>query len=323
MTGLTEYRGQRALVFGSTGFIGRCVARHLAALGAEVICPVRDPAKAEQVLAASGVGGRIVQLDVRDNAAVATTLRAVVPDVTFNLAGYGVERGQDDAASARAINAGFVKGLATSVANCRGPRWSGPRIVHAGTAQEYGAATGDLVEATDPKPTTLYGATKLAGTRALQRICQANQLLGVTARLFTVYGPNEHEGRLLPTLIRSMTNDRPIELTTGMQQRDFTYVEDVAEGLLRLGLSSPGPGEIVNLCTGRLTSVRDFVLTFSRLAVLEDARLRFGALVTRSDEMSHGDVCIRRLKQLTGWSPGTRVAEGIARTLETALQHVA
>ena len=78
----------------------------------------------------------------------------------------------------------------------------------------------------------------------------------VTARLFTVYGPGEHCGRLLPSLIEAARAEKPLELTAGTQLRDLTYVEDVAEGLLRLGLAQAEPGSVVNLATGHLTMVR-------------------------------------------------------------------
>src|SRR5205085_11129237 len=126
---------------------------------------------------------------------------------------------------------------------------------------EYGVAQGDLSESTDAAPTTLYGRSKLAGTRALTDRCRALGLNGLTARLFTVYGPEEQPGRLLPTLCTAAATQEPIELSDGRQRRDFTYIEDVVEGLLRLGVAAPNPGSVVNMATGRLTSVRSFVQT--------------------------------------------------------------
>ena len=126
-------------------------------------------------------------------------------------------------------------------------------------------------------------------------VCGSAGLQALVARLFTVYGPGEHEGRLLPTLLNAARTGQPAELTNGLQQRDFIYVEDVAEGLLRLGLSCGTPGEVVNLATGHLTTVRECAETAARVLSLSAERLRFGTLPTRAEEMQHDPVTLDRL----------------------------
>jgi nucleoside-diphosphate-sugar epimerase len=193
--------------------------------------------------------------------------------------------------------------------------WPGQRIIHVGSALEYGNAGGDLRENSHCDPTTIYGRSKLAGTQSLSRSCKELGISGVTARLFTVYGPGEEGSRLLPTLIASIAEDQPIELTDGLHTRDFTYVEDVAEALLRLGLAGAVPGEVVNVATGKLTRVREFVSTAASILGLPERRLAFGALPTRPEEMKHEAVNIQRLKELTGWAPPTGIGEGVRKTL--------
>jgi dTDP-glucose 4,6-dehydratase len=138
----------------------------------------------------------------------------------------------------------------------------------------------------------------------------------LTARLFTVYGPGEHSGRLLPSLLETAMSGNPLKLTAGSQQRDFTYVEDVAEGLLRLGLCQAKPGEIVNLATGKLTSVRHFAETAARILQIPSQALNFGQLPTRTEEMAHSEVSVERMRHLIGWVPTTEIAKGIRKTLE-------
>ncbi|NIP76477.1 MAG: NAD-dependent epimerase/dehydratase family protein, partial [Xanthomonadales bacterium] len=75
-----------------------------------------------------------------------------------------------------------------------------------------------MAEDSVPNPTTLYGRSKLAGTLQFRRACQRTGLRGLTARLFTVYGPGEHPGRLLPSLIEAAETDEPLELTAGLQK---------------------------------------------------------------------------------------------------------
>lgn len=316
MTTMPEYRGVRVLVLGGTGFIGRQVARQLGLAGASLHLAARTPDRIAGELARLGLRGIPLQADLTRPGAGAELIRSVRPSITFNLAGYGVDPAERDPLLAERINHTLVTELAEAAGTIRNSAWPGQDLVHAGSAAEYGAAAGPLGEDTPPEPTSGYGRSKLAGTDAVARATGAGMVRGIPVRLFTVYGPGERSGRLLPALIAAARAGRDLPLTAGEQRRDFTYVEDVAEGLLRLGLvSAPAPGP-VNLATGRLESVRRFAERAATVLGLPAARLRFGELPGRPDEMAHGAVSIARLRALCGWVPATTIEEGVRRTLQ-------
>jgi nucleoside-diphosphate-sugar epimerase len=154
----------------------------------------------------------------------------------------------------------------------------------------------------------------LEGTRLLETHCRATGIKAVTARLFTVYGPGENPCRLLPSLIRAAQARVAVPLTSGSQQRDFTYVEDVADGLLRLGVAPAQPGDVVNLATGRLTAVCDFARLAAGMLGIPPDHLCFGRIHVRFPEMKHDAIDLRRLQKLTGWTPPTVLDEGIRKT---------
>jgi nucleoside-diphosphate-sugar epimerase len=227
-----------------------------------------------------------------------------------------MDRSERDSVIAYRINTQLVQVIAATVAQGRDPHWPGQDIVHVGTPLEYGSIGGNLAEDSAPNPTTLYGASKLAGTELLVGCCKAHNLKGLTARPFTVYGPGEPPGRLLPSLLETAKSRKPLALTTGEQKRDFIYVEDVSDGLLRLGLAPAVPGDIVNLATGRLTSVRTFAETAAQILSIPQDILKFGEIPPLGEEMHHSEVATERLRQLTAWTPSTGVAEGIQKTLD-------
>lgn len=314
---LESYAGIRAMVFGAAGFIGRWVARDLCRRGAKVALVVRSQRAAETIFAQYAVHGEIFALDLENFPAVKTLLEVERPAIVFNLAGYGMDRSEQDEGVAYGINARLVEAVADTMAQS-GPSttWSGQRIVHVGTPLEYGSIGSSLPEDGPAQPTTLYGKSKLAGTQLLRKHCQAHGLKGLTARPFTVYGPGEAAGRLLPSLLAAAKSHRSLPLTSGEQKRDFVYVEDVAEGLLRLGVAAAGPGDIVNLATGRLTSVRKFAETAAAIAGMAKDDLKFGALAPLAEEMHHAAATTERLQRLTGWLPPTGIAEGIEKTFK-------
>jgi nucleoside-diphosphate-sugar epimerase len=311
-----DYNGVPVAVFGAAGFMGRWVARALCNRGAQVNLIVRDTMTALPILSRYGVHGALFEIDLLEPGAVLALYRKIKPVVTLNLVGYGVDRSERDEQMAYRTNAHLVEQVCAAVSTIRDPHWQGQDLIHLGSALEYGTIGGDLNEDSVPHPTTLYGKSKLAGTLALAEGCRVRGIKGLTARLFTVYGPGEHAGRLLPSLIETAASEVELPLTAGTQKRDFTYIEDVAEGLLRLGLASTPPGAVVNLATGQLTEVREFATSAAGILHIPNDRLRFGALPTRTEEMEHAQVSVARLRQLTGWIPGTTITEGIRKTVE-------
>ena len=308
------YRDRDVLVLGASGFIGRWVARLLSQAGARLHLVARDPAQGEELSQAYGIRGEWLQADLADSHAASAVIELERPAVVFNLVGYGVDRSERDEQLSHRMNRDLPATLAEALARWTDDSWPGVRLVHAGSAFEYGRAGGDLAEGTPPEPCTLYGESKLAGTNRLSETCQETGLRGLTARLFTVYGVGEHAGRLLPSLFEAAQSDSVLELTAGLQRRDFTYVEDVAEGLLRLGCSGAQPGAVVNLATGRLMTVREFVQAAARQLGLPDEQLGFGRRPTGADEMEHAPVNTALLRWLTAWRPQTSVEEGVRKT---------
>lgn len=311
------YSGRRIVVTGATGFIGRWVARRLTEQGAELVLIVRDAARARRILAPWEIRGRIWELDLGSSTPLARIFEDIRPAAVFHLAGYGVDRREREEAAFWALNANLPARLAEALAGRIDSTWPGAHLVHAGSIAEYGPIGGDLHEDSDPRPVTLYAQSKLQGTLAVVRRCRQSGLRGLVARLATVYGPGERPGRLLPSLLAAARTGGEIPLTSGEQKRDFTYVEDVADGLLRLGAAEAPPGEVVNLVTGRLLSVRQFAEAAAAVLGMARERLRFGALATRREEESeHLPISNRKLRELTGWTPPTSVPEGVRRTAE-------
>lgn len=308
------YRGVPALVMGGSGFIGCWTARALGARGAVVTVAARDAIAAARALGRPGRDMTIVQVDLADQAALRPLLLATRPSIVFNLAGYGVDASERDPAIMWTLNATLVEALVREVAALPADDWSGARLVHAGSALEYGPTRGALREDMVAEPTTAYGRAKLQATRALEAASGELSCRAVVARLFTVYGPGEHPHRLLPSLIRTARSGEPLPLTDGRQPRNFTYVEDAAEGLLRLGASDAPPGAVVNLATARLATVREFARAAAAVLEFDASLLLFGALPVRDEEMWHGEVDLARLRTLVAWIPETSVEDGIRRT---------
>lgn len=311
------YAGRRALVTGASGFIGRAVAHLLDSAGAEVLLTGRDPGLLEAAARDLTRRCEFLRADLSQPGSAVPLLRRARPHIVFHLAGYGVDPAEKDSSIAERINHSLIEEIAGALVKEPPDDWPGLKFVHVGSAAEYGAVAGPVGEDTPAKPVNLYGRTKLAGTLAISRAVEGSELRAVTARLFTVYGPGEHRHRLLPSLLDAARSGEKLRLTRGEQLRDFTYLGDIAEGLLRLGCLAGSAPAVVNLCTGTLTSVRNFTETAAELLGIRPEQLEFGALPYRGDETSQGPADTSRLARLLGWKPSISVREGIRLTLES------
>jgi nucleoside-diphosphate-sugar epimerase len=299
--------GVRVLVTGASGFLGRWVAEALLNRGAEVGLLVRDPRRIPLELGACAA--QVLTADLGRAGELDRALTQWQPAVLFQLAGYGVAKDERDPALMLRLNSDLLVEAVEAMRRLSPSPWNGLRLVQAGSALEYGALPHALDESVTPKPATVYGQTKLAGTQVVQDAVRELRFPALVARMFTVFGPGERPGRLFPTLLAAASHQGPVQLSSGEQRRDFALVWDVAQSMLDLAcqpasavLSGEPPFDhgLVNLATGQLESVRAFVTAAATAFDIAPARLQFGALAQLPEEMPHQRVPVARMTSALG-----------------------
>lgn len=190
----------------------------------------------------------------------------------------------------------------------------GERALLAGSCAEYDWSYGYCTENLTPlNPTTLYGVCK----SALQSICDAvgreTNVSTAWGRLFFLYGPGEHPGRLVPAVITSLLEGEDVLCTHGEQIRDYIYVKDAARALVAL-LESTVTGP-VNIASGRPVVLKDLIETAAGMAGRPDL-IRLGALAASEDDPPLLVANTRRLQEEIGWLPRYTMQQGLEETLE-------
>ena len=312
---MQEFNGANVVLTGATGFIGRAVWDRLARAQANVFAVARDEAALRSIGEEYSLPATPLIADLARPDQFLDAIRELRPDVIINTAGYGVAPDERASDVAEMLNAQLPGWIAQAAAENQQATWRGQAFVHVGSGFEYGSVDGPVDEHTAAHPQNNYAETKLRGTEAVSRVREQTGLRCTTARVFTVYGPGEHPHRLLPSLLRAAHAKQPVDLTAGLQERDFTFVGDVAEGILRLAIARDVP-PVVNVATGRSTSIRAFAEEVLRAAGAPPDLVNFGAIPTRPDEVRQGPVATAQLMAVTGWVPKTSVADGIRATVE-------
>jgi nucleoside-diphosphate-sugar epimerase len=189
----------------------------------------------------------------------------------------------------------------------------GRRLVMVGSCAEYASDGGVCVENQTPlAPATLYGASKHALHVAVSAFARTAGLSLAWARLFNLFGPAEQPARLVPMVIRRLSQLEPVACSDGLQVRDYLPVEDAARALaLIVGGEIDGA---VNVGSGTGTSVRDLA---ERIAALVGSPelLRFGALPRRPGEPDVQVAGIERLTREVRFTPAITLETALAQTI--------
>ena len=321
---MSDYAGARVLVTGGLGFIGSNLAIALVGQGAEVtvvdalvpehggnefnLAPVRDR-----------VDLRIE--DLRDP----EVARAAAPgrDFVFHLAGQ-VSHGDSmrDPQQDLAVNCAATINL---VEACR-ELCPEARVVYTSTRQVYGIARELPVTEDHPTvPIDVNGINKLAAEYYHLLYHRTYGLRSVVLRLTNSYGPRQQirndRQSFIGIMIRQALRGEKIQVFgSGEQLRDFNYVDDVVDALLRAGRSDACQGGVFNLGAPRHYSLLAFVEALHAACPLRWERVPFPddrKIIDIGDY--YGDY--GAFRAATGWEPRVDLEEGLARTLASYRAH--
>jgi dTDP-6-deoxy-L-talose 4-dehydrogenase (NAD+) len=235
------------LLTGASGFVGRQIAKALAARRHRLRLVLRPGGMARSGLAGSGIEV-IETADLFADNEDRWVSRLSGVDAVIHAAWY-VEPGKyldsplniDCAAGSLALAEGAI-------------RAGVKQFIGIGTCFEYRLPNAEITEASELGPATLYAAAKLALQRMLERRFAESGTAFTWARLFYLFGEGEHPARLFPTLYRKLAAGEPMTLSAGDKIRDFL---DVAEaGRLIATLAETGQTGVANICSGRPVTIR-------------------------------------------------------------------
>ncbi|MEP7241052.1 MAG: NAD-dependent epimerase/dehydratase family protein [Devosia sp.] len=319
----------KTLVTGAAGFIGFHLARRLLAHGHEVvgydgITPYYDVRlkRARLALLAREPGFRFVEGMLEDAALLHATVAQLRPQMVFHFAAQaGVRYSLEQPLS-------YLSANLTGLFNLLDALRQGPpqHLLFASSSSVYGANTAAPFRETDRTdfPLSIYAASKRGGEAMTHSYAHLFGIPTTALRLFTVYGPWGRPDMAAIKFASAIDEGRPIEIFgDGRMHRDFTYVADVIEAVVRLGgqppragaavsiedsISPAAPWRVVNVAGGHPLELHAFIGALERALGRTAARIML-PMQPGDVRLTHADTTL--LEALVGYVPATSLDSGL------------
>jgi UDP-glucose 4-epimerase len=312
MGGPVKLSGHRVLITGAAGFIGSHLADRLAGTCALRLVDDFSVGSRDNLRQLEGAQDvEIIAADVTDTDRMADLVAGT--DVVFHLAISCLRTSLHDPFLSHDTNAGgtLAVGLAARDAGVE-------RFVYVSSSEIYGTALSVPMREEHPcEPTTVYGASKLAGEHYALALWRTYGLPVSVVRPFNTYGPREpwatSRAEVIPRFTLQLLNGRsPVVYGDGTQTRDFTFVDDTVTGLVAAAECDALVGQVVNVARGGEASILDVAQRLCRVTGVDLPVVRAEA---RPGDVRRHFADVAKARRLLGFRARIDLDEGLERTV--------
>jgi nucleoside-diphosphate-sugar epimerase len=302
--------GEKILITGGTGFLGRCVVERLVA---ENLTPMILSRNAEAKLIRESVADLdFTQLDLCDFSALKEFLEDFRPSIIIHLAGQVANSNNhsDDlyqlnyAATARLLDLAVMLEV--------------KRLVMTGTADEYGFQNCPQVETMPTMPGSDYAVSKNKAVEYALSLHQTKDLPVVILRPFTIYGVGQPPKMFVAQAVEAAVNDAPFEMSEGLQKRDLLFVTDFVNAIIKTLTTVGIEGEIFNVGSGCSIALQKVAKKIWKLAEADAELLKIGARQTDRRELHDTQADISKIRNRLNWKPQVSLDDGLKMIVEQA-----
>ncbi len=293
---------KKILITGGTGFIGYHLSKRCIKLGWSVTSLSSNSPKPNKKIQ----GVKYIKVDIRNKKKLFKIKKDF--DYIVNLAGY-----VDHSNKKKTLESHYIgcKNLASLFLNKKIKKF-----VQVGSSIEYGKLRSPQIENKKNSQSTfsVYGKAKLLSTKYLMAIHKKEQFPATVIRLYLVYGPKQDINRVIPITIKNALLDKKFNCSTGLQFRDFIYIDDVINAILKTLKNRKTNGEIINIGTNKPLRIKDLIIRICSL--VGSGKPIFGKIKLRKDEIKSLYPNINKAHKILKWRPKISLNIGLKRTIK-------
>ena len=315
---------QRALVIGSSGFIGGYVCERLVAEGWEVVgvdnINLYKPNQwkmfmrhfeIRQSRQLKGLSA-FYRMDAAQGGEIAKVIATHKPNLVINLGGTSVadvcKVNIDEAVSSiYLLNCNILQALKQHDAL--------DRYVYTSSSMTYGDFPPNPPDEESPKhPKDPYGAIKLGGEYLIQSFHRQFDIPYVVIRPSAVYGPLDSNMRVTGIFMLNAHLGKPLRVNDRHEQLDFTYIEDTADGIVQASTKKEALNETFNITRGESRTIDELAIEVQKQ--FPNVEIQYGASAEHMQGLvrpNRGALNIEKARRLLGFNPKVSLPEGIAK----------
>ena len=292
------------LIVGGTGFIGYHLAKKCLKKGWKVTSISLNPAKKIRYLTKV----KYIRCDIAKKKFLQRKIKKHF-DYVVNLGGYV------DHSNTKKIlknHYGGCKNL-TEIFLKKTPL----SFVQIGSSLEYGNLKSPNVEGMkcNLKPIkSTYGKAKLLCSKYVMELFKKKNFPSTVLRLYLAYGPKQDVNRFLPIIIKGCIKNKKFPCSEGAQLRDFTYIDDVVDGILKSLINKNARGQIINIGSGKPRKIRSVIENVKKIS--KGGYPQYGTFKLRKSEILKLYPSIKKAKNVINWRPKISFEKGLTSTIK-------
>ena len=270
---------------------------------------------------------KFFKVDINDKKKILNILVKYKPIGIFNLAAEThVDRSIDDASNFFKSNSYGVFNLLEVIRKYLSKSKKKLRLVHISTDEVYGDISGSKSSSEDfpYKPSSPYSATKAAGDHMIIAYCRTYGINAVISNCCNNYGPGQYPEKLIPKLIYSLKNNKPLEIYgKGKNSREWIYVNDHCEALLKVFYKGK-IGQSYNIGTKFNCSNLNLAKKIVKIFKMKKISSKKSRIVFVKDRPGHDyryALDSKKIKKELNWTPKINFNEGIKLTINWYLEN--
>ena len=300
---------KKVLITGASGFIGKHLVRDLLNNKFRIIC--LDLAFDTDFITQFMGKLEMITGNIMDAGLVRNVIINSSPDYVFHLAGSKSRTNPlQEFKVSHEINYLGTLNLFNALLESRNLKL----VTILGTIEEYGNTKTPFSEISHELPNSAYGLSKLSATKLALIFNRQFNLPVCIMRPSIVFGPDQGKEMFIPALINTLLRLQPFRMTEGNQLRDFLFIDDLIDALIKGITSNELVGGVINIASGTSIKIKDIAMLIAEI-INSKKHLKLGELPYRNSEIMDYTVDIGKASTLLQWNPKTNLSEGLRKTI--------